>query len=114
MFDKTPPKDDTGYRLADQAMYYDFVHRPFEEQGIRAKKERDLFKKQMHGVVGDPKRSEERYISKIFDAGRGKSKDNGFCIGCDLDYNYRDLLMGVGECTRGALKGLPEETAKVT
>ena len=53
-------------------------------------------------------------MNKIFDKDRIKSIENGGCIGCDIEYNHRDFMMGVGSCTRGALNVYPEETAKIT
>lgn len=34
-----------GYRLTDQAVNYDFAYRPFDDKMIKAKQEKDLFKK---------------------------------------------------------------------
>ena len=36
------------------------------------------------------------------------------CQGCDLEYEWRDKVMGVGQCTRGALKNLSPEKAEET
>mmetsp|Transcript_13237 Transcript_13237/g.20671 ORF Transcript_13237/g.20671 Transcript_13237/m.20671 type:complete len:131 (+) Transcript_13237:775-1167(+) len=58
------------YRLTLQAAYYDFAHRPFEEKGIKAKKERDHIQARKMGMAGDPRRSDDRFVNKIFDHGR--------------------------------------------
>ena len=68
---------DKGFRLTEKAQNYSYVHRPFEDALLRAKKERDVFKKEMYGVKGSPKRSADRHINKIFDHGRQRSKETG-------------------------------------
>jgi hypothetical protein len=41
-FEKVPYD---GFRLTDQAVNYNFAHRPFDDKMIKAKQERDQFKK---------------------------------------------------------------------
>ena len=53
-------------------------------------------------------------MSKIFDHKRAKAKQINGTQGCDEDYLVRDMSMKVGSCTRGGLKTLNEDTAKVT
>ena len=62
----------------------------------------------------DPKFSEERFINKIFDHGRVKSKAEKKCQGCDIDYYVRNKMIGIGKITRGILKMLSNETARET
>jgi hypothetical protein len=42
---------------------------------IKAKQERDLFRKQKYGVRGYPKRSDNRIVNKLFDYGRKNAKE---------------------------------------
>jgi len=68
----------------------------------------------MYGVRGDPKRSEDRHINKIFDYKRQKQREVGGCRGCDLDFQQRDRHMSIGHIPRGGLNMLREEVAQVT
>ena len=68
----------------------------------------------MHGSRGDPTYSAHRFINKIFDHNRSKAKKLMQCSGCDLEYDWRDRLMGVGAVTRGALKDLSPAKAQDT
>ena len=42
---------DNGFRLSDYAQQYDFVHRPFEDKGVKQKKDRDEYLKSKNGVL---------------------------------------------------------------
>jgi len=70
----------------------------------------------MFGVQGGPGRCYDRYINKLFDQRRQKSKECGNFNGCDVDYSHdnleRQLYLGVGSYTIGAIKVLNEETAR--
>ena len=72
----------------------------------------------MYGVTGAPERCHDRYINKLFDQRRLKSKECGNFNGCDVDYSHdnleRQLYLGVGTYTIGAIKVLAEETARET
>jgi hypothetical protein len=50
----------------------------------------------MYGVVGDPVRSQERHMNKLFDHHRIKTKENGGCKGCDIEYIMREEVFRVG------------------
>lgn len=44
----------------------------------------------MYGIKGDPGRSLDRYINKLFDKRRTKSKEIGNLNGCDIDYTHEN------------------------
>ena len=101
-------------RLTNKAKEYFFVHRPgLDKQELNSKQRDDQLLKN-NGVLRDPKFSEERFINKIFDHGRVKSKAEKKCQGCDLDYQVRNKMIGIGKITRGSLKMLSNETARET
>lgn len=62
----------------------------------------------MYGIKGDPGRSLDRYINKLFDKRRTKSKEIGNLNGCDIDYTHenpeRKQYLDVGGYTVGAIK----------
>jgi hypothetical protein len=58
----------------------------------------------MYGLRGPPTKSDDRYLSKLFDYKRKKAKENGNTTGCDDEFLVRDLRIGVGKCTRGGLR----------
>lgn len=65
----------------------------------------------MYGIRGSPKKSDCRYINKIFDYGRKNAKEAMLTHGCDIEYYIRDILMKVGEIPRGDYRGLDEKVA---
>lgn len=87
----TKMEGETGFRLTNKAAHFDYDIRPYEDKGIRAKKERDIETKQMFGVTGAPERCYDRYINKLFDQRRQKSKECGNFNGCDVDYSHENL-----------------------
>ena len=50
----------------------------------------------MYGVVGNPARSQDRHLNKLFDHHRNKQKDVGGCTGCDIEYIMREEVFRVG------------------
>ena len=65
----------------------------------------------MYGVRGNPERSNDRFINKIFDHGRKNTQEAMTTNGCDLEFAVRDLIMGVGTVPRGDFRGLEEQVA---
>lgn len=102
------------YRLVDQAVKYQFLHKPFEDKSAKQKYERDQQARHKNGLRDDPQYSAGRFINKIFDHNRSKARKLMQCQGCDLEYEWRDKVMGVGTYTRGALKNLSPEKAQET
>ena len=101
-------------RLTNKAKEYFFVHRPgLDKQELSSKQREDKLLKNQ-GAIRDPKFSEERFINKIFDHGRVKTKAEKKCQGCDLDFQIRNKLIGIGKITRGSLKMLNNESAYET
>ena len=45
----------------------------------------------MFGIKGGPERCYDRYINKLFDQRRQKSKECGNFAGCDVDYTHDNL-----------------------
>lgn len=102
------------FRFVDEALNYDFIHKPFEDKTIKQKAERDEERRKKMGVSGDPNKTALRFINKIFDLHRNKSKLKNKCLGCDLEFNERNSFIKVGEATLGALKTQQPEYYNLT
>jgi len=89
-------KTQTGFRLTSQATKYDYAHRPFEDRMTKGQREKEDMMLVKTGCKGNPERSDERYINKLFDKQRTKSKDVGSTQGCDLTFAVRESVMKVG------------------
>ena len=73
----------------------------------------------MYGVLGNPARSQDRHINKLFDYRRTKQKEIEGCEGCDIKYIMREEVFRVGEhanrgATTGGLKTQNEQTHRET
>ena len=102
----------TDYRLTDQAIKYKFIHKPFEDKQLVAKRERhDLMKKQK-GIRGSPPYSSTRYVNKLFDHQRTKAKELQLVAGCDMEYVIREQIQKVGIIPRGGIKHMSPERAE--
>ena len=66
----------------------------------------------MHGIRGSPERSNDRFINKVFDHKRTNQLSLNGCVGCDIEYNCRESVMGVGVPPVGGLKSQREEVAQ--
>ena len=77
-------------------------------KGMREKEKKDLAKM---GLIGSPSCSQERFINKLFDKLRVKSKEMNTVEGCDLNFNIREYIMAVGIIKSGGLNMMNEETA---
>ena len=91
--------------MAEQAVKYDYIYRPQQSQLAKDMRERDHEKMMTKGATGDPERCKERFINKLFDKLRKKSKDRGNAEGCDFNTTVRDkYVMHVGKTTSGGLR----------
>jgi len=68
----------------------------------------------MYGLRGPPTKSDDRYLSKLFDYKGKKAKENGNGLGCDDDFQIRELSLNVGSYTRGGLRAMSNLTSKKT
>ena len=100
-----------GFRLCETALGYDFAHRPFEDKMKKARKDKDQFQKEMYGLRGSPKRSQDRHVNKLFDHSRRNTRNLGMCDGCDVNYSMREQVMTVGKVPRGDYRGLDPDVA---
>ena len=100
-----------GFRLCETALGYDFAHRPFEDKMKKARKDKDQFQKEMYGLRGSPKRSQDRHVNKLFDHSRRNTRNLGMCDGCDVNYSIREQVMTVGKVPRGDYRGLDPDVA---
>lgn len=58
-----------------KAKFYDYLYRPNEDKYVTQKKQKKRVVEVTKGFEGSPKNSSERYVNKIFDGRRLKTKN---------------------------------------